>query len=99
MVVDDLFVRARAKTIELLKVAKQTREQSPFDQRIAKLSDAQLALRHAAVEIVVLEMRLENALSPDAVASEQIDQLAERIRNGRYPDFDIDENMGGENMG
>lgn len=90
MVVDDVFARARSKAVELLKIARQTREQSPFDQRIAKWSDAQLALRHAAVEIAVLEMRLENALSPNSVASEQIDKLVESVRHGRYPDFDVD---------
>lgn len=87
--VDDVFTRARAKTIELLKVAKQIREQSPFNQRMAQLSDAQLALRHAAVEIVVLEMRLENALSPNCAESEQLDRLVERVRNGRYTDLDL----------
>ena len=87
--VDDVFARARSKALELLKIARQTREQSPFDERIVKWSDAQLALRHAAVEIVVLEMRLENALSPDSVASEQIDKLVDSVRQGRYPDFDV----------
>lgn len=86
---DDVFARARTKAIELLKVAKQIREQSPSDQRLAKLSDAQLALRHAAVEIVVLEMRLENALPPDSAGSEQLDKLVERVRNGRYPELDV----------
>lgn len=87
--VEDVFARARGKAIELLKIAKKIRGQSPFDQQIAKLSDAQLALRHAAVEIAVLEMQLENARASDDSASEQIQAVVERMRNGRYSDIDV----------